>query len=758
MRGKASPPGACSPRPARISFSSLKLPVSSWSSSSSSSSSSTPCSSNMVPELEEKRTRRTGVAGLRQRRKESSVFRNPFEEAVKNAEAFLQSAWAKWEAEAEKVKSFVGTALANRSRGLDRAVSAAMCSVSMAMAAEIDGTAQQGRDSIRPERILADRIPGGRRGNGAQGAQDGGLEEERVLISEILIQDKDGQEVQDEELLATVRGALKACKPNFALTTTEVQEDVHRIIETGFFASCMPSAEDTRDGVRLIFKVDPNQELKGLVCSGANALPTRVIEDAFKQEYGKVVNIQRLSTVLETLNGWYRDRGLFGQVTDVEILSDGVIRVQVAEAEVHNINIRFLDRKTGEPTTGKTQPETLLRQLTTKKGQVYSLQQGRRDVETVFTMGIMEDVNLVPQPAGDTGMVDLTMNVVERVTGGFSAGGGLSGNGITNGALSGLVGSFAYSHRNAFGRNQKLNISVERGQVDSMFRVNYTDPWIEGDDKRTSRSINMQNSRSPGTIVHGIRRDAESSGPGHGGVTIGRLTAGVDYSRPLRPKWSGTAGINFQRAGARDDHGLPKLSDMYGGPITFSGRAYDDMLVAKLETVYTDSGDNGSSQLVCNTEQGLPIATDWLFFNRINVRARQGLRLGPLRFITSFSGGTVIGDLAPHEAFPIGGTNSVRGYDEGAVGSGRSCVVASAEISVPLVGPVEGAIFGDYGTDLKSGKSVPGDPAGVRGKPGSGFGYGAGIRVDSPLGPLRLEYAFNDNYARRFHFGIGYRN
>lgn len=51
----------------------------------------------------------------------------------------------------------------------------------------------------------------------------------------------------------------------------------------------------------------------------------------------------------------------------------------------------------------------------------------------------------------------------------------------------------------------------------------------------------------------------------------------------------------------------------------------------------------------------------------------------------SFSGGTVVGDLAPHEAFPIGGTNSVRGYDEGAVGSGRSCIVASGEISIPLV-------------------------------------------------------------------------
>ena len=52
--------------------------------------------------------------------------------------------------------------------------------------------------------------------------------------------------------------------------------------------------------------------------------------------------------------------------------------------------------------------------------------------------------------------------------------------------------SFAYSHRNAFGRNQKLNVSLERGQVDSMFRINYTDPWIEGDDKRTSRAINIQ--------------------------------------------------------------------------------------------------------------------------------------------------------------------------------------------------------------------------------------------------------------------------
>lgn len=52
--------------------------------------------------------------------------------------------------------------------------------------------------------------------------------------------------------------------------------------------------------------------------------------------------------------------------------------------------------------------------------------------------------------------------------------------------------SFTYSHRNVFGRNQKLNISLERGQIDSIFRINYTDPWIQGDDKRTSRTIMVQ--------------------------------------------------------------------------------------------------------------------------------------------------------------------------------------------------------------------------------------------------------------------------
>ncbi|KAH6830711.1 outer envelope protein of 80 kDa [Perilla frutescens var. hirtella] len=575
-------------------------------------------------------------------------------------------------------------------------------------------------------------------------------EEERVLISEVLVRNKDGEELERKDLEAEALTALKASRANSALTVREVQEDVHRIIASGYFMSCMPVAVDTRDGIRLIFQVEPNQEFQGLVCEGANVLPTKFIEDAFRDGYGKVVNVRRLDEVINSIDSWYMERGLFGMVSGVEILSGGIIKLQASEAEVNDISIRYLD-KTGEPTVGKTRSDTILRQLTTKKGQVYSMIQGKRDVDTLLAMGVMDDVSIIPQPASETGKVDLTMNVVERKSGGGISGGGGISSGITSGPLAGLIGSIAIYHKNLFGRNQKINLSLERGQIDSIFRMNYTDPWIEGDDKRTSRAIMIQNSRTPGTLVHGNQ-------PDNNGLTIGRVTAGIEYSRPFRPKWNGTAGLVFQRAGARDEKGNPIIRDFFGSPLTASGNSHDNMLLAKLETVYTCSGDPGSSMCVLNMDQGIPLSPEWLVFNRVNARGRQGFAVGPARFLFGLSGGRVVGKFPPHEAFPIGGTNSVRGYEEGAVGSGRSYVVGSGEISFPVMGPLEGAIFADYGTDLGSGPSVPGDPAGARNKPGSGYGYGVGVRVESPLGPLRLEYAFNDQKTGRFHFGIGLRN
>lgn len=49
----------------------------------------------------------------------------------------------------------------------------------------------------------------------------------------------------------------------------------------------------------------------------------------------------------------------------------------------------------------------------------------------------------------------------------------------------------------------------------------------------------------------------------------------------------------------------------------------------------------------------------------------------------------ILGDMPPYEAFALGGTNSVRGYAEGAVGSARNFVTGTAEVRWPLFGPFE---------------------------------------------------------------------
>lgn len=80
-------------------------------------------------------------------------------------------------------------------------------------------------------------------------------DEERVLISEVFVRNKDGEELERKDLENEAMTALKTCRPNSALTIHEVQEDVHRIIGSGYFSSCMPVAVDTRDGIRLVFQV-----------------------------------------------------------------------------------------------------------------------------------------------------------------------------------------------------------------------------------------------------------------------------------------------------------------------------------------------------------------------------------------------------------------------------------------------------------------------------------------------------------------------
>ena len=58
------------------------------------------------------------------------------------------------------------------------------------------------------------------------------------------------------------------------------------------------------------------------------------------------------------------------------------------------------------------------------------MQQAHRDIDAVYSMGLFDDVKILPQPAEDstleTPILDLTLQVKERKNGGFSGGVGIS--------------------------------------------------------------------------------------------------------------------------------------------------------------------------------------------------------------------------------------------------------------------------------------------------------------------------------------------
>ena len=58
----------------------------------------------------------------------------------------------------------------------------------------------------------------------------------------------------DGELLQVVQKSL-GLKPNFAYTTKDVELEVGRVFQTGFFEMVEPVATDTRDGIALVLKV-----------------------------------------------------------------------------------------------------------------------------------------------------------------------------------------------------------------------------------------------------------------------------------------------------------------------------------------------------------------------------------------------------------------------------------------------------------------------------------------------------------------------
>lgn len=561
----------------------------------------------------------------------------------------------------------------------------------------------------------------------------------------------------NEELQQVIRGVIKT-QAGGETSQTQLQKDVTAILQTGLFTNARVNSQSTPTGLTVEYQVEP-VIVRSLQLSGANVLTYQIARERLEPQIGKVISPNGLKEAVQEINKWYADKGYkVARVMSIKPSPEGILSLNVAEGVVNEIKFRFVNEERkpvddkGKPVKGRTETKFLQQQIKLKPGQTYQESLVKEDLQKLYKTGLFQNVNVAFE--GDATKLDVIYELKEIGARSINLGGNYS-------ADQGIVGTLNYRDQNVGGVNDIFGVNLEVGARDFQFDSKFTSPYRETNPDSFGYSVNAFRKRGLSEILDGDVKLANGDR-----VREGRVGGSFSFQRPI-DGWDTSLGLNYTRVSLRDHDGHVTPNDAKGNPLSFSGTGIDDLTTVSL-TAIKDKRDNPlnptqGSVLKLSTEQSIPIGEGNISMNRIKANYSQFTPVKlfdskkPQVFALNLQAGTVLGDLPPYESFSLGGPNSVRGYDAGDVGSGRSYVLASAEYRFPIIQALGGVFFADFGSDLGSGDTVSGNPAGVRGKPGTGLGYGAGVRFDSPLGLIRADLGLNDQGESRVHFGIGQR-
>lgn len=569
----------------------------------------------------------------------------------------------------------------------------------------------------------------------------------------------------EAELQEVVRRTILT-RPGGPTTPSQQQADVKAILDTGFFTSANVSTVPTPIGVAVTYQVQPIV-VRSVQVSGAQVLTPAVVNQAFANQVNQAVSPAAITQAVRQINQWYINNGYkLARVLSVEPNAQGTLTLEVAEGNVADVQIRFINAEgktvdaNGNPIQGRTQPGFVRDQIKLQPGQVFQESVVAEDIRRLYGLGIFDRVNVGFE--GDARQTVVVYNLVEGKARGFNFGGGYNED-------VGIYGTISYNDRNFSGLGQQLGGTVQISGRDVLFEGNFRSPYRASTPETPGYGAFIFRRRGLSRVFdEEIRLDNEDK------VRERQFGGGIYAEKPLGPEWMGNLGLNYTRTRMTDEDGDTFKKDAKGNPLSWSGKGYDDLTTISFAAT-RDRRDNPinpstGSVLSLSTAQSIPIGTGSILNNTLQANYAQFF---PVNWLTTpesrvergtqqpevlafnVQGGTVLGDLPPYNAFTLGGSDSVRGYDPGDVASSRSYFLLSAEYRFPIYKFIGGAVFADFGSDLGSSDNVLGEPGVQRDKPGTGAGFGAGVRVNSPLGILRLDFGVNVEGDTKLQFGLG---
>ena len=521
----------------------------------------------------------------------------------------------------------------------------------------------------------------------------------------------------------TARAAL-AMHVGDAVSEAGLVKDRDAVYATGYFYDLYPTFEQVPEGVVLTYNVLENPVLKEVKIEGNTVETTESLMDLVTVKNGELLNSRTLQENVQAIQEKYRADGyILAKITDLNIAQDGTLTIKISEGVLEDYKVKG---------NKKTKDYVILREMRQKTGEPFNANLARRSMQRVYNLGFFEDVNVKMNPGVEPNAVVMEIDVKEKRTGSFGIGAGYS-------SSDGMVGMVSVSDTNFRGMGDTISISYEMSGDDTDARgytFMYRRPWL--DKKETAGTLRVYNRT--------YEYDDYDEDGNHKESFMRKYSGGeFTLSRPMSEY-----STNFVTLRNRKDryvkHTETGNAGNRSGNTAWLSSNFGTTRSITLEHV-TDTRDN-----VYEPTMGARASLSAEFagfggdfrYQKYTLGDTHYLKAGRSQvFVLRGQYGFTTGSLSEYSQFRMGGQDTIRGYREDQF-RGTRMALASLEYRFPIVSKVTGALFTDYGGAWSDGFM----PEKMHGS------IGVGLGLNTPIGPLRLDYG-RGSQGGRVHFRVG---
>ncbi len=518
-----------------------------------------------------------------------------------------------------------------------------------------------------------------------------------------------------------IMGVVKI-KPGETLAADKVKQDMQAIYELGTFFDVVSNFNEVPEGIQVVYTVMENPVLQDIIIKGNTKVSSEKLNSMLTVKKGSVLNSKALNDNVRAIEQYYHDQGyILTKVSDVAMGDGGVLTIAVNEGILEGIQVKGNE---------KTKTNVITREIKLKPNQPFNVKDAKRSMQKVYNLGYFEDVNMKLNPGQEPNAIVLETTVVEQKTGRFSIGGGYSKN-------DGMVGIIELGDDNFRGSGDKVKLHWEFGGNASNrnYELSYNRPWL--DSKQTSLGFSVYDMTNEYTDYY------DDNGNEKARYDKKRKGFDVTLGRP-----QGEYVQNYISLKQRKDTYMEWVSgEKYDD--TYKENNFGKTNSISLMRVY-DSRDNvfspteGNRVALTAEFAGKSLGGDFNY-NKYTAETRNYLKVGHAQ-VVALRGtvGYADGEMPDSGRFAVGGSDTLRGYRDDQF-KGNKMLAATAEYRFPIASKIEGVAFTDIG------------------KAWSGEGYklndleasvGVGVRVSTPIGPIRFDYAKGGQGAKT-HFSFG---